>query len=138
MHLGKITFALGSLYHGSKFAVEGISEAMSYELAEVGIRIKLIEPGAVSTNFAQAIDFYYDNNLQEYSKLVKALQIYAQNTRSRGITAMAVAKKIYEAATDKSSQMRYPVGSDSEKIISLRKTMEDKDFFKFMRKRLGI
>jgi NADP-dependent 3-hydroxy acid dehydrogenase YdfG len=48
---GKITFPLGSLYHGTKFAIEGISEALSFEMAEIGVKVKIVEPGAVRTNF---------------------------------------------------------------------------------------
>ena len=49
---GRMAFPLGSLYHGSKFAVEGLSEALTYELAPLGISVKVIEPGLVDTDFA--------------------------------------------------------------------------------------
>lgn len=41
---GKITFPLGALYHGTKFAVEGISEALHFEMATIGVKVKMIEP----------------------------------------------------------------------------------------------
>jgi len=41
---GQITFALGSLYHGTKFAVEGISESLHYEMKEIGVKVKIVEP----------------------------------------------------------------------------------------------
>ena len=47
---GKMTFPLGSLYHGTKFAVEGLSESLHYELLPLGIRVKVIEPGMVKTD----------------------------------------------------------------------------------------
>ena len=49
---GKMTFPLGALYHGTKFAVEGISEALHYELEPLGVRVKLVEPGAIATDCA--------------------------------------------------------------------------------------
>ncbi|WP_244228721.1 SDR family oxidoreductase [Mucilaginibacter endophyticus] len=49
---GKMTFPLGTLYHGTKFAVEGISESLSYEVEEFGGKVKIIEPGAIATDFA--------------------------------------------------------------------------------------
>ncbi|MEO0836542.1 MAG: SDR family oxidoreductase, partial [Cyanobacteria bacterium J06642_3] len=55
---GKMTFPLGSLYHGTKFAVEGISEALSFELEAIGCKVKIIEPGAIKTDFAsRSFDF---------------------------------------------------------------------------------
>ena len=58
---GKITFPLGALYHGIKFAVEGISEALSYELEQFGGKMKIIEPGAIAIDFAgRSFDFSND------------------------------------------------------------------------------
>ena len=49
---GRMTLPFGSLYHGSKYAVEGITEALQSELAPLGITVKLVEPGAIRTDFA--------------------------------------------------------------------------------------
>ena len=58
---GKITFPLGALYHGTKFAIEGISEALSYEVEQFGGKMKIIEPGVIATNFAgRSFDFSND------------------------------------------------------------------------------
>ncbi|MEM7070174.1 MAG: SDR family NAD(P)-dependent oxidoreductase [Pseudomonadota bacterium] len=46
-----MTFPLGTLYHGTKFAVEGLSEALHYELEPLGIKVRIIEPGIIKTNF---------------------------------------------------------------------------------------
>ena len=48
---GQVTFPLGTLYHGSKFAVEGLSEALHYELEPLGIRVRIVEPGMIGTDF---------------------------------------------------------------------------------------
>lgn len=48
---GQITFPLGTLYHGTKFAVEGLSEALHYELEPLGIRVRIVEPGMIRTDF---------------------------------------------------------------------------------------
>ena len=48
---GKMTFPLGTLYHGTKFAVEGLSEALHYELEPLGIKVKIVEPGVIATDF---------------------------------------------------------------------------------------
>jgi short-subunit dehydrogenase len=48
---GRIAIPLDSIYHASKFALEGLSESVQYELEPFGIKIKLIEPGAIGSNF---------------------------------------------------------------------------------------
>ena len=48
---GRVSIPLSAFYHGSKFALEGVSESLQYELAPFGIKIILIEPGAVGSNF---------------------------------------------------------------------------------------
>ena len=51
---GQMTFPLGTLYHGTKFAVEGLSEALHYELEAVGVKVKIVEPGMIATDFSGA------------------------------------------------------------------------------------
>ena len=64
---GQVTFPLGTLYHGTKFAVEGLSEALHFELASVGIHMKIIEPGMIATDFAgRSFDFANDPEIDEY------------------------------------------------------------------------
>ena len=48
---GKMTFPLGTLYHGTKFAVEGLSEALSFELDAIGVRVKIVESGVIKAIF---------------------------------------------------------------------------------------
>src|SRR5262249_56616762 len=71
---GKITFPLGTLYHGSKFAVEGLSEALSFEMEAIGVKVKIVEPGAIKTDFAgRSFDFNNDERLAEYQGMVGKL-----------------------------------------------------------------
>jgi short-subunit dehydrogenase len=49
---GRIGFPFGTAYHGTKFALEGISESMRYETVPFGIKVILIEPGVIRTNFS--------------------------------------------------------------------------------------
>ena len=64
-------FPSGTLYHGTKFAVEGLSEALHFELASVGIRMKVIEPGMIATDFAgRSFDFANDPEIDEYKDIV--------------------------------------------------------------------
>ena len=62
---GKMTFPLGALYHGSKFAVEGISEALHFELEAIGIKVKIVEPGMINTDFGgRSFDFANDGSIK--------------------------------------------------------------------------
>lgn len=55
---GRITLPLGTLYHGTKFAAEGLSESLHFELAPLGVRVKIVEPGAIKTDFmSRSLDF---------------------------------------------------------------------------------
>lgn len=61
---GRMTFPLGTLYHGTKFAVEGLSEALHYELLPFGVRVKIVEPGGIRTDFGgRSLDFSNDPKL---------------------------------------------------------------------------
>ena len=67
-----MSFPFFTLYHGTKFAVEGISEALSYELETIGVKMKLVEPGAIKTDFAgRSMELVNDDTLVEYQGLMQ-------------------------------------------------------------------
>ena len=68
---GRMTLPFGSLYHGSKYAVEGITEALQSELAPLGITVKLVEPGAIRTDFAgRWMSFNNEPDIAAYQPLL--------------------------------------------------------------------
>ena len=84
---GRIAIPLDSIYHGTKFALEGLSESIQYELEPFGIKIILIEPGAVGSNFwknLKMITKISDPNMSVYRQLEnnmsEALKQMVQNT----------------------------------------------------------
>jgi NAD(P)-dependent dehydrogenase (short-subunit alcohol dehydrogenase family) len=135
---GKIGFPLTSAYVSSKFALEGLSESMAYEIEQFGIKVILIEPGVIKTNF--------DNNL----KIGKRVTIdhnssYAEMTQKRisrfkprfesGSPPTEVAKVILKAITSKNlSELRYLVGNDAFKLMEIRNNISDKEFQKLVMK----
>jgi NADP-dependent 3-hydroxy acid dehydrogenase YdfG len=128
---GKITFPLGTLYHGTKFAVEGMSEALSYEMGEIGVKVKIIEPGMVMTDFGgRSFDFSNDDSLAEYQNLVKGVFAGFGASQESASTAADIAEVIYRAATDGSDQLRYPAGKDAAFLLDKRKTEDDDTFLK--------
>lgn len=120
---GIVSIPLQSLYHATKFAIEGFSESLQYEVDTFNIKIKLIEPGTIKTNFCgKSMDIADEriiNEYQEYSQKVLSNLIKNGNSGSEPI---GVAETIYKAATDKSKKMRYPTGK-MKNMIAMRKLL---------------
>lgn len=136
---GKMTFPLGALYHGTKFAVEGISESLSFEVEEFGGKVKIVEPGAIATDFAgRSLDFKNDETLAEYQPLVGKTLAAVQNMFSTASPANVVAGVIYEAATDGTNQLRYTAGEDAKILIANRKAADDASFTAGLKAQLGL
>ena len=132
---GKMTFPLGSLYHGTKFAVEGISESLRYEVEQFGGRVKIIEPGSIATDFAgRSFDFNNDEKLSAYQNIVtKIMTAFPQMIKSASPTSV-VTNVIYEAATDGSNKLRYMAGKDAKLYHLLNKLFGYKFIFKMNKK----
>ena len=134
---GRMTLPFGSLYSGSKFAVEGISEALTYEMGVIGVRVKLVEPGIIATNFANAMQFSNETSLVEYQGLVAKLWDVAGSMRLHAAESTVAAEVIYTAATDGTDQLRYTAGDDARELAAQRDTQDDATFFKERRRRFG-
>ena len=119
---GKMTFPLGTLYHGTKFAVEGISESLRYEVEQFGGKVKIIEPGAIATDFAgRSFDFNHDSDLTVYQNIVEKITTAMPNMVKSAAPASIVSEVIYKAATDGTSKLRYLVGKDAKTFQFLNK-----------------
>lgn len=136
---GKITFPLGALYHGTKFAVEGISEALNFEMEHIGVKVKLVEPGMIATDFGgRSFDFQNDESMVEYQPVVGAVFKGFQAAGSNASPASLVAEVIHTAATDGKSTLRYRAGADAEYLLDNRKKMDDEEFTGMMKKQFGM
>lgn len=136
---GKVSFPLGSLYHGTKFAVEGISEAMVYELAGIGAKVKIVEPGAIATDFAgRSFDFSNDESMTEYQGVVGAIMNAFGSMGDQAAPAEVVADVIYQAATDGTDQLRYTAGEDAKELMANRKALDDATMMGGMKQRFGL
>ena len=137
---GLITMPYTSLYHSTKFALEGFSESLAYELEQFGIRIKIVEPGVVYTNFGStSLDMTksdtirdYDADLQKLQQAFETLLKPGASPVGEGSTPEMVAETIYTAATDDSEQLRYLSGKDAEHMIAAKKEQGDGGFHKMM------
>jgi len=127
---GLITFPLYSIYHGTKWAIEGFMESLHYELRPFNIQIKNIEPGAIKTDFENSIEFV---SLDSYKEYVPKAHENMLDTYKSAPTGEIVAKEVFKAANDKSSRLRYPVGAQSPMLLFLRRTLPNTWFFAMVR-----
>lgn len=136
---GRTTFPLGTLYHGTKWAVEGISEALSFELGLIGVRMKIVEPGAIKTDFAgRSFDFNNDESLEAYQGLVQGIRAAMAPMMENGAEASFCAEAIYAAATDESDRLRYLVGADAEMMAANREKHGDQKSVAWVKNMLGL
>jgi NAD(P)-dependent dehydrogenase (short-subunit alcohol dehydrogenase family) len=137
---GRMAFPLGSLYHGSKYAVEGLSEALTYELGPFGVTVKIIEPGRVDTDFGgRSFVLSTGPEGSAYQGVIGA--VFEGFTARQGqdhASAEEVATVIYDAATDGTRQLRYIVGEDAVATLSARAAMDDVAFLDMMRGNFGL
>ena len=122
---GKIPFAYASAYISSKFAIEGISECIQDEVEDKGIKINIIEPGVVKTNF-----FINTKTMKPkdspYSEVVKTLEIVAQKLFQVTINSSEdVADKVFQCIEDPKSKLRIPVGEDAELFLDMHQQYHD-------------
>lgn len=132
---GIATFPFFSMYHAAKFAVEGLTESLQYELKPLGIQLKIVEPGGYNTNFStSSMEVVDAGAITDYSGSLKKFSgIMSNHKFSSNISE--VAEKIYEAATDNTDQLRYPIGAD---LIQVKKQMSDEAFYKMIANQFGL
>ncbi|MDB4946788.1 MAG: Short-chain dehydrogenase of various substrate specificity [Labilithrix sp.] len=136
---GRVTFPLGTLYHGSKFAVEGLSEALHYELGAFGVRVKLVEPGGMKTDFGgRSLDLSNDPQLTEYQPLLQKVLDVLGPMLEQGSSPEHVAEVVYTAVTDGTDQLRYEAGTDAVQLLAARRAAGDATFLSEMRARFGL
>ena len=106
----------GSSYVSTKFAVEGLSESIAYELEPFGIKVILIEPGFIKTNFANSMVIAkkaQDPN-SPYSQMMQKVAANSNQMANNGSPVEVVSKVIFEAVTSKNPNLRYLRGKDVE------------------------
>jgi NAD(P)-dependent dehydrogenase (short-subunit alcohol dehydrogenase family) len=136
---GRITFPLYSLYHSTKWAVEGFSESLHYELKPFNIKVKLIEPGAIKTDFYQRSQVVFQapelTAYQDYQqRVLNKIQTISKNAPGPEL----VAKIIFRAATDQRDHLRYSVGQEAPLLLFLRRLIPDAWFFAIIRRSLEL
>jgi short-subunit dehydrogenase len=120
-HAGFPTF---TLYNSTKFAVEGFSEALQYELRQFNIKVKIVEPGPIKTDFYdRSMDKIENPNIMDYDNFINPAMKKMNEMGMKGLPPKSVAKRIYKAAMSNSNKLRYPVAIQAAAMISLRHIM---------------
>jgi NADP-dependent 3-hydroxy acid dehydrogenase YdfG len=118
---GRTTFPFQSLYHSSKWAIEGMTEGIQNELDKMNIRVKMVEPGMVKTKLYNPIkNLYTDDYPEEYSVSFKNWHKYLMESFDKGYAPEVTARTIYKAASDNKSKLRYASGLDTKLVFLLR------------------
>jgi len=130
---GLMGFPVSSMYDASKWALEGWSESLSYELSEVGIGIKTIEPGLVSTEIGARSIFVSHPAYETLMGKFMALIEHGEDTT----TPEQIAEVVYEAATDGKDTLRYVCGEDAKNLYAQRLAGGDEAFRAGIKKMLS-
>ena len=127
---GRVGFPLFPAYSGTKFALEGVSESMRLETDPLGIKIVLVEPGTIRSNFASnaIIGQKAAEPNSPYALLVERLQKATARFIDQGTPPEEVAKVILKAVTLDNPDLRYLVGNDAIQMFEARKRMSDQEF----------
>jgi NAD(P)-dependent dehydrogenase (short-subunit alcohol dehydrogenase family) len=138
---GRIGFPLSSAYGSSKFALEGLTESLGYEVQNFGIHVILIEPGVIKTNLVNNMKLGNEiMKLQDRddNKIIDGDSPYAEIINKRisafkpryekGSSPKIVAEKVLEAAISDNPKARYLVGGDALKMIERRNNATDEEF----------
>ncbi len=134
---GVFTLPMISLYCASKFALEGFSESLSYELAFQNIIVKIVEPGGVlTTNFGKRSgeEAAYNASLTDYDAFVAGTNaIFAGLRAARLASEEDVAKVIFQAATDGTERLRYVATTDIAPLVKARRETSEQEYITYMR-----
>ena len=132
---GRFGYPTGSAYVSTKFAVEGLSESMSYELEPFGIKTVLIEPGMIKTNFHNAV--VVAKRSQEpsspYAPLMTGMKDNLTKLLDNGSTPQYVAEVVLDAVTNENPKLRYLAGKDVQQWVEAKRKMSDEEFINMMK-----
>jgi NAD(P)-dependent dehydrogenase (short-subunit alcohol dehydrogenase family) len=143
---GKVAAPLLSPYTGSKFALEGITDSLRRELRPLGVRVAIVEPGAVATRIWEKGVAAADDLLAAappeaeaiYGPTIAAIRKQAAKATAEAIPPEEVAKAVEHALTAERPRTRYPVGRDAKQRIRLAGLLPDRAFDALIARLLGI
>ncbi len=123
---GRISVPTLSTYSGSKFALEAVMEALAVEVASFGVRVAIIEPGAIITAIINKANPPPADT--PYGLMYKRFMTLAFHDFGRGSPAEVVAACIAEAISTSEPRLRWPVGQGAERNLKIRASLSDEDY----------
>jgi NAD(P)-dependent dehydrogenase (short-subunit alcohol dehydrogenase family) len=132
---GRFGYPGGSAYISTKFAVEGLSESMAYELEPFGIKVIIIEPGVIRTNIFDSVVVAkksQDPN-SPYTQITQKMASAFEEMMKNASSPELVAKVVLEAVTNENPSLRYLAGKDVENWLGAKRNMSDEEFYKMMK-----
>ena len=131
---GQVGFPGISAYVSTKFAIEGFSESLMYELFPFGIRVIIIEPGVIKTNFFHncIVSEKSSKKSSSYSNSLKKIQKNIELMQEHATSPVEVAKVILHALKTDEPKQRYVIGNDAAMILEAKKSLSDIEFKKMM------
>jgi NAD(P)-dependent dehydrogenase (short-subunit alcohol dehydrogenase family) len=136
---GRVAFPLYSLYHSTKWAVEGFSESLQHELLAFNIRVKIVEPGPIKTDFYERSAERTSNpDFPAYDEFSDRILTKLNQIGTTGALPEVVAKTIYKASTDNSWKLRYPADPIAKQLLFIRKLFPDFLFTKIVRQSTNV
>ncbi len=134
---GRVTTPLLTIYAASKFALEGFTESLAYELDSQHIKVKMVEPGFIPTPFYERAneEFAADPSLADYKAFSEEMAEFFKSFEGGNLfSAEDVAGIIFKAVTDDNHQLRYIAGPDLEPLFEIRNTKPDQEYVDTLRK----
>jgi short-subunit dehydrogenase len=141
---GRLATPLGAWYHASKFAVEGLSDALRLELKRFGVDVVLIEPGSIQTDWgAIAADKLRTTSgggvyADQASAVAKALAASSEPGARMTSPSSVIARAVVKAATARRPRTRYVVGFGARPLILLRQLLPDRVFDALIKRSTGL
>lgn len=132
---GRMTFPLYSMYTSTKWALEGFSEGLHYELRPFNIRVRIIEPGPINTDFyARSQQFTMRSELTEYQAYVDRAFTYMQGSGHGGAPPRKVARRIVRAAGSRRRKLRWATDWYGRTLLILRRLVPEWFFIMVLRR----
>ena len=133
---GRIGFPGSPAYISSKFALEGLSESIRYELGQFGVKIIIIEPGVIKTNFFSSMKIAEPKPDSPYKEITEKVIMGIKMMAELGTPPSEVATTILNAVKEENPRPRYIVGNDAQMFLEAKKTKTDTEFENYLKKEL--